>query len=66
MEPVCRDLVPFSPKSIGEVSTLMLGDQVRLVLDGVYVRDLYRSVKFFHTKLGKPFLNGAGFVNMSC
>ncbi len=32
------------------------------VLGGVEVRDLCRPVKFFQTKLGKPFLNGPGFV----
>jgi hypothetical protein len=33
------------------------------VFDWVEVRALYRSVKFFHTNLDKPFLYGPRFVH---
>ena len=36
---------------------------IHKVLDRVQVQALCRPVKFFHTKLGKAFLYGAGFVN---
>ena len=33
------------------------------VFDGVKVRTLCRTVKFFHTDLNKPFMYGPGFVH---
>ncbi len=63
LEPGCRDLFPFSHKSISEVQhwrcVLKPGSQsafqfIPKVLDEV--RAICRLVKFFHTKLGKPFL----------
>ncbi len=41
----------------------MLDDEACLVLDGVEFRALCGPVNFFHTKLGKPCLYGAGFVH---
>lgn len=55
LEPGCRDLHPFTHKSIGEDGVGVRLGSVRIplvpqVLNGVQVRALYRPGKFFHTK----------------
>ncbi len=71
VESGCRDLLPFSHKSISEVQhwcwVLKPGSQsvfllIPKVLDGVEVRALRRPAKVFHTKLRKPCVDGPGLV----
>ena len=72
LEHCCRDLLPFSHKSISEVRHLFWairpGSQsefqlISKVFDEVEVRALYRPVKVFHTDLDKPFLYATRFVH---
>ena len=68
----CRDLLPFSHKSIigdrrwcwvirpGSQSAFQF---IPKLINAVEVRALCRPVKFFHTNLNKPFLYGPRFVH---
>ena len=52
LEHCCRDLLPFSHKSISEVGHwcwAIMQSEFQFIPDGVEVRALYRPVKFFYT-----------------
>ncbi len=77
LKPGCRDLIPFSHKSLSEVQhgcqMMRSGSQLQFllipkVLDGAEVRALCRPAECFQTKLGKLFLDGAALctVALSC
>jgi hypothetical protein len=70
LEHFCRDLIPFSHKSISVVGhgCLPYGlarSRLSNSSQRVEVRALCRPVKFFHTDLDKPFLYGPCFVHAS-
>lgn len=59
LEPCCRDLFPFSERSVSEVGHWCWAIRSD-PYDGDEVRALCRSVRFFHSKLGKLF-----FIDLS-